>query len=135
MLKNGQVIQFLPTRNLYTTGIAILLLFCSANPLHAQADTTGQAEISRLMNQFKELKSAAIAGDAATVSQKSTAFIQTLNTIDYKILSEGNHHILLKDASIISETTIAQHQKQAVENLTRNMEILARSFNLKDSVQ
>lgn len=112
-----------------------LMLISLGNTAMAQGDTTRKEEIKDLLFRFAALKTAIMAGDAVQTSKQSEEFIYTLNRIDYKLISEGNIHILLKDATIISESGSAGNEEKAFANLSNNIGILARSFNLSDNLR
>ena len=71
-----------------------------------------------------------VAGNAATASAKAEDFVKTLNSIDYKIISEGNVNALLKDASHISESKDIKHQREHFANFSANMFVVAKAVKL-----
>ena len=93
-------------------------------------DSTEQRQLSQLLTQYYLVKDALVAGDGTTASTGAQEFIKTANSIDYKLISEGNVNALLKDATPISETKDINKQRQHFANLSNNMTILAKAVKL-----
>jgi Protein of unknown function (DUF3347) len=90
-------------------------------------DTAQQYQLSQLLAQYYNIKDALVAGNGSLASTKAEEFIKTANSIDYKVISEGNINALLKDATPISETKDIQKQRKHFANLSSNMAALAKS--------
>ncbi|AEW00575.1 hypothetical protein A4D02_24925 [Niastella koreensis] len=90
-------------------------------------DSTTQYRLSQLLSQYYKVKDALVASNAGDAAANAEAFIKTLNTIDYKVISEGNVNALLKDASPISESKDIKKQRQYFANLSNNMASLAKA--------
>jgi len=93
-------------------------------------DSTQQHQLSQLLTQYYNIKDALVAGNGYLASIKAEEFIKTANSIDYKVISEGNINALLKDATPISETKDIQVQREHFSNLSNNMASLAKSVKL-----
>ena len=93
-------------------------------------DSTQQYQLSQLLTQYYGIKDALVAGNANTATFKAGAFIKTVNGIDYKLISEGNINILLKDATSISEDKDLEKQREHFAALSGNMAALAKSVKL-----
>ena len=93
-------------------------------------DSTQQHQLSQLLSQYYNIKDALVAGNANEASAKAEEFIKTANSIDYKLISEGNINALLKDATSISETKDIKKQREHFANLSNNMATLAKSVKL-----
>lgn len=93
-------------------------------------DSTEQRQLSQLLTQYYQLKDALVAGNGNNVSIRAQEFIKTANSIDYKLISEGNINALLKDASPISETNDINKQREHFANLSNNMATLAKAVKL-----
>ena len=93
-------------------------------------DSTDQRQLSQLLTQYYQLKDALVAGNGLNASTKAQEFIKTANSIDYKLISEGNINALLKDASPISETKDINKQREHFANLSNNMATLAKAVKL-----
>jgi hypothetical protein len=89
-------------------------------------DTTQQQQLSQLLTHYYSIKDALVAGNPTTAAQKGEAFLKTANSIDYKIISEGNINALLKDATAISESKDIKKQREHFSNLSDNMAALAK---------
>ena len=72
----------------------------------------------------------ALAQEEGSKEIKAEEFIKTANSIDYKLISEGNINALLKDATPISETKDIKVQREHFSNLSNNMASLAKSVKL-----
>jgi hypothetical protein len=84
-------------------------------------DSTQQHQLSQLLSQYYNIKDALVAGNGIVASTKAEEFIKTANSIDYKLISEGNINALLKDATPISETNDIKVQREHFSNLSNNM--------------
>ena len=93
-------------------------------------DNSQQAKLLQLLSGYYNIKDALVSGNANTASAKSEEFIKTLNSIDYKIISEGNVNVLLKDASDISESNDIKKQRDYFANFSNNMAKLAKTIKL-----
>lgn len=93
-------------------------------------DSTQQNQLSQLLSQYYNIKDALIAGNGNVASIKASEFVKIANSIDYKLISEGNINALLKDATLISETKDVKKQREHFANLSNNMAALARSVKL-----
>jgi hypothetical protein len=96
-------------------------------------DSTQQNQLSKLLSLYYNVKDALVAGNGNEVSAKANEFIKIANSIDYKLISEGNINALLKDATRISETKDIKVQRLHFANLSNNMVTLAKSVKLTTS--
>ena len=93
-------------------------------------DSQQQNQLSQLLIQYYNIKDALVLGNNSNASVSAEQFIKTLNSIDYKIVSEGNINALLKDATSISEAKDIKKQRDRFANLSNNMAVLAKSVKL-----
>ena len=93
-------------------------------------DSTGTQ--SQLLHLYYNIKNALVAGNANATSISAEQFVKTTNSIDYKVISEGNINTLLKDATAISESKDLKDQRMHFANLSTNMFALAKSVKLTD---
>lgn len=93
-------------------------------------DNSQQNQLSQLLTQYYNIKDALVAGKSTVASAKADEFIKTANTIDYKLISEGNINALLKDATPISENKDIKKQRQHFSNFSNNMATLAKAVKL-----
>ena len=93
-------------------------------------DSTQQYQLSQLLSKYYDIKDALVAGNGNEASAKAGEFIKTANSIDYKIISEGNINALLKDATPISDAKEIKIQRQHLSNLSDNMTTLAKAVKL-----
>lgn len=91
---------------------------------------TGKSNLSQLLTLYYNIKDALVAGNAGTASAVAEQFVKTANGIDYKVISEGNINILVKDAGAISETKDINKQRKIFANFSANMFTLARAVKL-----
>ena len=109
-----------------------LFLFSSVafiQTINAQ-DTAQQHQLSQLLSNYYDIKNALVTGNSEQASSSAQAFVKTANTIDYKVISEGNINALLKDATPISESKDLKKQRDHFSNLSNNMTALAKSVKL-----
>ena len=93
-------------------------------------DSTQQKQLSQLLTQYYNIKDALVAGNVNTASTSADQFIKVANSIDYKLISEGNINTLLKDATSISESKDIKNQREFFANFSNNMITLAKSVKL-----
>jgi hypothetical protein len=93
-------------------------------------DSTQQYQLSQLLSQYYNIKDALVTGNGTEAAAKAEEFIKTANSIDYKLISEGNINALLKDATPISETKDIKMQREHFANLSNNMVTLAKALKL-----
>lgn len=101
----------------------------SINKSFAQ-DSQQQNQLSKLLSQYYRIKDALVSGNNSNASASAEQFIKTLNSIDYKVVSEGNINALLKDATTISESKDIKKQRDQFANLSNNMAVLAKAVKL-----
>jgi hypothetical protein len=95
-------------------------------------DVYTQKQFTQLLSSYLNIKNALVTGDATSASTNADQFLRTANTIDYKVISEGNIHILSKDAGKISEIKDLKKQRDYFATLSSNMIAVAKAFKLKD---
>jgi DNA-binding transcriptional regulator WhiA len=95
-------------------------------------DSTQQHQLSQLLTHYYGVKDALVAGSSAAASASAEEFTKTANSIDYKLISEGNINALLKDATSISSSKDINKQRQYFANLSNNMVALAKTLKLGD---
>lgn len=113
------------------------LLFIVAFSATALTQSFAQTEVkasqpSQLLTQYYAVKDALVAGNASLASTNAEDFLKTANSIDYKIISEGNINALVKDATSISVTKDIKKQRDYFANLSSNMAALAKAMKLSD---
>src|SRR5690606_14582032 len=76
--------------------------------------------LSELLAAYYNIKNALVASDASSAAVNAGIFLRKVNTIDFKVISEGNLHILAKDAGRLSETKDLERQRLSFANLSAN---------------
>ena len=110
----------------------ILVMIASGIVQKSFAQDSMQSQSSPLINRYYDIKNSLIAGDVKATALSSDEFIKILNGVDYKIISEGNINILLKDATEISESKDINEQRKIFANLSLNMFEIAKTTDLSD---
>ncbi len=95
-------------------------------------DSTKQYQLPQLLTYYYNIKNALVAGDAASASANALAFTKTINSIDYKVISEGNIHTLAGDAGKIAETKDIKKQREYFANFSTNMATVAKAVKLAE---
>ena len=95
-------------------------------------DGQTQQQFSQLLSSYLNIKNALVTGDATSAASNADLFLRTVNTIDFKVISEGNVHILSNDAGKISATKDLKKQREYFANLSSNMATVAKSFKLSN---
>lgn len=98
----------------------------------AVADGQTQQQFSQLLSSYLNIKNALVTGDATSAASNADLFLRTANTIDFKVISEGNLHILSNDAGKISSTKDLKKQREYFANLSSNMASVAKAFKLSN---
>ena len=96
------------------------------------AQQAQQALLSQLLSDYYNLKIALVEGNAGTASLKAHDLVKTINGIDYKVISEGNIAVLLKDAGKIAESKELKKQREYFSNFSDNMIAVAKAVKLSD---
>ena len=95
-------------------------------------DSTTQNQLPQLLNYYYNIKNALVADDAASASTNASAFVKLVNSIDYKVISEGNIHTLAANAGKIAEAKDIEKQRDYLANLSTNIAAVAKSVKLTD---
>ena len=93
-------------------------------------DASSQQQLSQLLSSYYNIKNALVTGDANSAASNAELFLKTANTVDFKVISEGNVHILSKDAGKISSTKDLKKQREYFVDLSSNMATVAKSLKL-----
>jgi hypothetical protein len=95
-------------------------------------DSTTQNQLPQLLTYYYNIKNALVADDAASASTNASAFVKLVNSIDYKVISEGNIHTLAANAGKIAEAKDIKKQRDYLANLSTNIAAVAKSIKLTD---
>src|SRR5215210_3319806 len=99
----------------------------------AQSFGQGNAQnyqLPQFLTNYYNIKNALVAGDAASASTNANSFVKTVNSIDYKVISEGNIHTLAKDAGKIAESKDINKQRSYFANFSTNVAVVAKAIKL-----
>ena len=96
-------------------------------------DSTSKHQLSQLLTQYYNIKDALVAGNNKEASNSAEQLVKTLNSIDYKVITEGNINALLKDATAISETKDLGKQREQFSRLSNNMAALSKTVHLSET--
>lgn len=69
--------------------LLVALMATALTPSFAQ-DSTQQYQLPQLLIHYYNVKNALVVGDANAASANALAFVKAVNSIDYKVISEGN---------------------------------------------
>ena len=104
----------------------------TADTIKAMVSSTSQKQLSQLLVAYYNLKNALVSDDATSAALNADVFLKIANSIDYKVLSEGNAHVLSRDAGKISSTKDLEKQRVNFVNLSSNMVAVAGRLKLVD---
>jgi len=96
----------------------------------AVVDAGSQQQLSQLLSSYYNIKNSLVAGDANSAASNADQFLRTANTIDFKVISEGNIHILSNDAGKISSTKDLKKQRDYFATLSSNVALIAKAITL-----
>jgi uncharacterized protein DUF3347 len=111
----------------------IVALFATAyfqNSFAQGSTSQTQTQLTQLLSSYYGIKDALVAGNTGNAAISAGAFVKAANGIDYKIVSEGNIHALLKDAGAISETADLKKQREQFARLSTNIITLAKAVKM-----
>ena len=101
------------------------------------ADTSQQKKVSDLLIVYYNLKDALVNGNASAASASAGEFLEAVNNIDTKSLSESDKKSFISlqaklafDARHISEVKAIDHQREHFASLSSNMYKLAKTIKL-----
>ena len=97
---------------------------------HQKQESRSKHQLSQLLAAYYNIKNALVTGDAGSAASNAELFLKNVNTVDYKLISESNVHILSKDAGKISSTKDLTRQREYFANFSANMAAVAKSFKL-----
>ncbi len=111
--------------------ILVLFLMMKGFVFNSNAqDSTDKARLSQLLQSYYDVKDALVNGKSADASNGAKDFIKSLNGLSYKIISEGNVNVLLKDAGAIADAKDINKQRQYFSNFSNNMYEVAKFLKL-----
>jgi hypothetical protein len=113
----------------------LLIFVCITTTFARQnfGQSNPQKGVQPLLTDYYNIKNALVAGDAGSASAYATLFMKDLNSIDYKIISEGNVEILLTGAGKIAASKDLKTQRATVCKSFGNMTVLAKQIKLSDA--
>ncbi|MEP7319745.1 MAG: DUF3347 domain-containing protein [Panacibacter sp.] len=95
-------------------------------------DSTKQYQLSQLLTYYYNIKNALVAGNANDGALAASSFVKAANSIDYKVISEGNINTLVHNAGKISESKDIKKQREYFANFSTNMAAVAKAVKLTD---
>jgi hypothetical protein len=96
----------------------------------AVTDRSSQQQLSQLLSIYYNIKNALVTGDVGSAASNANEFLKTVNSVDFKVISEGNAHILAKDAGKISRTKDLKKQREHFAGFSSNMAAVAKALKL-----
>jgi hypothetical protein len=110
--------------------MAVLTIACSH--VGMTQVTSKENQLSKLLSGYYSIKDALVSGNTSSASVNAEAFTKIANTIDYKIISEGNISSLVQDAEIIAANNDIKKQRAVFANFSKNMATVAKAIKLSD---
>lgn len=93
-----------------------------------QKDTS----LSTMYQSYLNIKNALVSDQSEEASKAANTFLKSASMVDYKVLSEGNLDLLRKEASKIADSRSIEMQREAFNNLSKNMIALTGKYKLAD---
>lgn len=113
--------------------VAMFVFFTTAITFAAKAqDSSENSRLSQMLQTYYNIKDALVSDNNKNASESATAFIQNINGISYKLISEGNINTLLKDAGTIADAKTIDKQRVAFANFSTNITSVAKELKLSD---
>lgn len=110
--------------------VTLFVTAFAQNSFAQDSATTSQAP--QILSLYYNIKDALVAGNANTAASNAEAFVKAFNSIDYKLISEGNINTLVKDGTAISQTKDLKEQRMYFADLSTNMLAVAKAVKLTD---
>jgi hypothetical protein len=110
--------------------MAVLTIACSHVAMTQV--TSKENQLSKLLSGYYSIKDALVSGNTSSASVNAEAFTKIANTIDYKIISEGNISSLVQDAEMIAANNDIKKQRAVFANFSKNMATVAKAVKLSD---
>lgn len=104
--------------------VAILATVLTQNSFGQESSK--QSQVPQLLSLYYNIKNALVAGDANSAASNAEFFVKTANSIDYKVISEGNINALVKDAGKISEAKDIKKQREYFANFSSTWLLLQK---------
>ena len=102
--------------------------------LLVQKEASAQQPVPKeVISGYYQLSKALVDGSVSEAAAAAGSLGRYLGMVDYKTVSEGNLHTLVKDASAIAEAGGLEAQRARFENLSANFLSLARNLRLSES--
>lgn len=95
-------------------------------------NTEANPNVSQLLTLYYSIKDALASDNPNQASLAAAEFVKTANIADYKVISEGNVHALVKDAGRISDTKDINKQRTLFSNFSSNMSAVVKAMKLTD---
>lgn len=95
-------------------------------------DSTKQYQLPQLLIWYYNIKNALVAGNANDAALDATSFVKGANSIDYKVIPEGNINTLVHDAGKISESKDIKKQREYFADFSTNMAAVTKAVKLTD---
>jgi hypothetical protein len=111
--------------------LLVAIIATALTPGFAQQNTQ-QHQLPQLLTHYYNIKNALVVGDANAASANALVFVKAVNSIDYKVISEGNIHTLANDAGKIAESKDIMKQRDYFANFSSNVATVAKSVKLTD---
>ncbi|UJF29804.1 DUF3347 domain-containing protein [Kaistella sp. 97-N-M2] len=90
------------------------------------------ASLSKMYQSYLNIKNALVSDQSDEASKAANTFLKSASMVDYKVLSEGNLDLLRKEASKIADSRSIEMQREAFNNLSKNMIALTGKHKLAD---
>jgi len=87
----------------------------------AVTGASSKQQLSQMLSLYYNIKNALVSGDVTSASTNAAQFLRVVNTIDFKVISEGNIQILSRDAGKLSNTKDLEQQRELFAALSSNM--------------
>lgn len=110
--------------------LLLTLFFVTQYSNSFSQDVIPKDPLSQLVIKYEAISNALVNGNSSTASIAAGQFIETLNSIDYKKISEGNANSMLADATAISVSKDLQAQRASFAKLSISLTAIARNIQL-----
>lgn len=90
------------------------------------------ASLSKMYQNYLNIKNALVSDQSDEASKAANTFLKSASMMDYKVLSKGNLDLLRNEASKIADSRSIEMQREAFNNLSKNMIALTGKYKLAD---
>lgn len=88
--------------------------------------------LSQLITHYFSVKNALVSGNSASASSSAVSFLEAIESVGNKVISQDNIQLLVNDANKIAGINDIKRQRDYFAGFSANMATVARTVKLSD---